>query len=705
MPPTLQDALLHHQAGDLPRAAQLYREILAADQRHADAYHLLGVLMHQLQHCRAAVDLIGQAIQINHGFAPYHNNLGNALLALGQRDEARASFRRSLQLNPNADTYINLATLDLGDGRIQEAKASLHAALRLSPERVESLVGLGRIAVMEGQPVLARRWLERALAIQPDCVPALNCLGDLCLGDGRLHEAETFYARATECLPSDVEAHLKLGHLSMRLERYGLAAASYGRAFQLSPRNHSTAVLLGMAHLLHEDREAANEVSLRALQLDDQHPASHHLRGSALVLARDYEASLASFDRALRLAPELHEAMNGLGNAYEGLGDYTRASQAFGAALALEPQNPTYLLNVGINLARQGDRRAISLLDQAVALAPNDAKTHIALGESLLLFGDYKRGFAEYEWRWRSPSFTKQHRHYDAPLWDGSPLSGKTILLHAEQGLGDTIQFVRFLPQVACLEGNIVLIVQQPLLRLFESLEWVGLCLHQDADPLPAFDVHCPLLSLPAVLGTGLQTIPGPIDLACALSPALGPVVSMQPPQHLEALVRVGIAWAGNPNHLRDSLRSLPLASLLPLREVKQCTFFNLQKMVPPADQATLESFAMEHPLDACHDFLDTAHAIMQLDLILSVDTAVAHLAATLCKPVWLILPEAADWRWGTTGDTTPWYPTMKLFRRHRGETTTHLIGRLVRALNQNTAAIRSARGSNWTLEVTPDCD
>lgn len=506
MPPTLQDALLHHQAGELPRAALLYKEILTRDPRNGDAYNLLGVLMHQLKHCQVAADLIGQAIRLNDGFAPYHNNLGNALVALDRREDARASFQRSIRLSRSADTYINLATLDLGDGRIREAKAGFKAALRLSPKRLESMVGLGRIAILEGQIVLAKRWVERALSIEPDCVPALNLSGDLYLGEERFDEAEEYYVTAAERLPADVDAHLNLGRLYMRLERYDAAAKSYGRAFQLSPQNHSTAILLGMAHLMNESPESARQVAALALQLDERKPASHLLLGSALVLDRDYEKALGSFKHALSIDPDLHEAMNGMGNAYDGLGDYVRAGAAFTASLALQPKNPKYLQNVGLNLARRGDCQSIPLLEQAIALAPNDAKAHIALGESLLLFGDYKRGFAEYEWRWRSPSFSKQHRQYNAPLWDGSSLSGKRILLHAEQGLGDTIQFARFLQLVSRLGGTIILVLQQPLLRLFESLEWVSICLPEGVDPLPAFDVHCPLLSLPAVLGTQLQT-------------------------------------------------------------------------------------------------------------------------------------------------------------------------------------------------------
>ncbi len=539
MPPTLQDALQFHQAGELARAAQLYREILTADPRHADAYHLLGVLMHQMQHCEAAVELIGHAIQINEGFAPYHNNLGNALVALGRRDEARASFQRSINLNRSADTYINLATLDLGDGRIRESKAGFKAALRLSPKRWEGFVGLGRIAKTEGENRLARRWFERALSVKSDCVSALNGLGDLCFEEERFHGAEEFYTQATECLPSDVDAHLKLGHLHMRLERYPSAAASYGKAYRLLPQNHSTAILLGIAHLMNEDLEAAKEIAARALELDERHPASHQLLGNVLVLGREYEKALDSFKRSLSLDPKQHDAMNGMGNAYDGLGDYASAAPAFASALALQPQNPSYLQNVGINLSRQGDCRALTFFDRAIALAPNNADAHIALAVCLLSFGDYKRGFAEYEWRWRSPPFSKQHRQYDEPLWDGSPLLGKTILLHAEQGLGDTLQFVRFLPQVARLGGTILLLVQPQLFRLYESLEGIHACLRQGVDPLPAFEVHCPLLSLPAVLGTQLQTIPEPIDLRAVVG------VGQQRP--LKTVLNVGLSWAGNP--------------------------------------------------------------------------------------------------------------------------------------------------------------
>jgi hypothetical protein len=193
------------------------------------------------------------------------------------------------------------------------------------------------------------------------------------------------------------------------------------------------------------------------------------------------------------------------------------------------------------------------------------------------------------------------------------------------------------------------------------------------------------------VLGTELETIPEPVDLSAA--------VAMGQPKQLRPGINVGLAWAGNPKHLRDSLRSVPLASLLPLRDIAECTFFNLQKDVPQTDQATLQAFGMERPLEGCTDFLDTAHALKDLDIVLSVDTAIAHLAATLHKRVWLILPEAADWRWGATGDTTPWYPTVKLFRRQPGEPTTRLVERLASALGE------FASGVSSTAERSPERD
>ena len=642
MPTSLSLAMERHEAGAFAEAAHLYREILVAQPQHADALHLLGVLMHQLNHSHVATELIGRAIQINQRFAPYHNNLGNALLAIGDITEARRSFKRSIALSRTADTYVNLGNLEFSQGEWAAAKASFQAALLCSPQSYEALFGLGNVAMAQGEHATATQWYEKSLSVAPRSSHALNALGNVRLAQGHVEGARASYLKAIECNPSNREAHINLGNVFMAESQFEPAIRSYEEAVRYLPSDSEAMTLLGIAHM------------------------------------KSGKQSIPYFEQALRLNPNDPKAHNALGVACEGLGEFARAAVAFEAALRLRPESVEYLCNVGRTMARAKDAAGIKFLERALQLNPDHIEAHWILAEILLSFGSYQRGFREYEWRWRSLEFSKRVRPFNQPLWDGKPLHGKVILLHAEQGYGDTIQFVRFIQDVVRLGGFVVLEVPSLLHRLLASLDGVHLCLRHGIDPLPPFDVHCPLMSLPHLLGTEITSIPPPVSLPIAPGKtALRMTDGSIPP------LRVGLVWAGNPEHKRDAFRSMPLSSLLPLRDVTGVTMVCLQKNVPASDISTLSDFAMECPLADCNDFLDTANVICNVDLIVSVDTSVAHLAASMGKPVWLILPEDADWRWGMCGETTPWYPTMRLFRHAPDNARAKLVTHLVEQLNE----------------------
>jgi tetratricopeptide (TPR) repeat protein len=676
MSTTLNQAIEHHKVGAFVDAVHLYREILIAEPEHADALHLLGVLMHQMNHSQLAVELIDRAIQVNRRFGPYHNNLGNALLATGRVEEARHSFRRSLALSPSAETYINLGNLELSQREWGAAKRSFHAALRSSPKSFEAHFGLGNLAIAQDKHALAAQWYERALALAlaPESSQALNALGNARFGQGDMEEAIASYQRAIELAPSNHEAYINLGNAYMRQDRFESAVPVYEQGVRCLPSDRDPVVLLGIAYLKTRASEKAIQVFSKAVELDPNYAVSHQLLGHALVQSRYFQQTIPCFERALFLDPRNHEAHNGLGTALEGLGEFANADVAFRAALALQPESVEYLVNVGLNMARQRDPSGIELLERAIQIDPNHFEAHYALAEVLLATGFYERGFQEYEWRWNSPDLSKSVRYFSQPMWDGQPLNGRAILLHAEQGFGDTIQFVRFIKDVVRLGGVVLLEVQPGLYRLLAQLEGVQSCLRQGIDMLPSFDVHCPLMSLPYLLGTTIDSVPSPVSLTAVRNDSSN--VDQAPS------LRVGVVWAGNPEHKRDSFRSVPLSSLSPLWEVVGVTMVSLQKNVPRSDLPMLLGLAMECALEGCQDFLDTAAVIRGLDLIIAVDTAVAHLAASTGKHVWLILPQAADWRWGMWGDTTPWYPTMRLFRHET--TREELVARLAAELKRS---------------------
>ena len=373
-------------------------------------------------------------------------------------------------------------------------------------------------------------------------------------------------------------------------------------------------------------------------------------RGNALKLLKRYEESLASYDRAVALQPNHADAHNNRGQVLRELGRYNEALASY---------------------------------DRALALRPHHVMAHCNAAALRLLTGDFGRGWVHYEWRWLKKSVVPTKRNFSQPAWSGGDrLSGKTILIHSEQGLGDTIQFARYVPLIAAGGAQVIFEVQKPLQELMTGLAGAAK-IAAKGGPLPQFDLHCPLLSLPLAFGTRLETIPS--DNAYL----------RVPPRHLAEWQsrlsgarhpRIGLVWSGNPGHERDGERSIGLRALLPMLDTLSAaaSFVSLQKDVRAEDAAILKERAdIVDYGPALRDFSDTAALVSQLDLVISVDTSVAHLAGALGKPVWILLTYFPDWRWLLGRDDSPWYPTARLFRQNGTGTWDDVIVRLCQALPQ----------------------
>ena len=419
--------------------------------------------------------------------------------------------------------------------------------------------------------------------------------------------------------------------------------------------------ILGVALCRRGESIAAIPSLQRVVQLQPDAADGWGNLGTALQEQGRQEEAIAHFNRAIAIKPDYAEAHYNLAlvlQAQDRLEDALFHSQQ---TIALKPEFADAYYNQGFLLRRLGRlEEAIAHYRTAIQLAPQSAGAHKNLGHALLLTGDLQQGFQEYEWRWRQPGWTP--RSFAQPLWDGSPLAGRTILLHAEQGFGDTIQFIRYAALVRNRGGRVIVECQPSLLQLLETTAGIDQLIAQGT-PLPEFDVHAPLLSLPHLLGTTLETIPAPVGY---LSPPA------DHPLRLEALssnhLKVGIVWTGNPDHKNNRYRSCAIAQFQPLCALPGISFFSLQKGASAEDRQTLAALPIQDLSPMLHDFADTAAAIAQLDLVITIDTAVAHLAGALGKPAWLLLSFAPDWRWLLERDDSPWYPTMRLFRqRQRG--------------------------------------
>lgn len=479
-------------------------------------------------------------------------------------------------------------------------------------------------------------------------------------GAGRLREAETLYRQLLARDPRDIDLLRLLGNLLGQSGRVEESAQLLARCVALAPDDAAAHASLGTS-LSSLGREAeAIEHFRRAVALAPESAEARYNLGKALRDRKDLAGAEVEFRQAIRLRPNLGPAYNNLGNTVRDLGRYEESLALYQAALRLRPNSAPTLHNLGLayrSLMRLEE--AMKAFDTALAFDPGHHEARASRAMTLLLLGDYERGWREYECRWEIASVFKK-RQYAQPLWDGLDPGGRTILLHSEQGLGDTIQFARYAPLVAARGARVIVECQPELKTLFGTLQGVEQVLGA-GEPLPHFDAYRAMMSLPMLFGTMLGSIPASIPY---LASEAGRVKFFGSKIAAEGL-RVGLVWAGAAGYQNDRNRSVTLADFAPLARAPGVRFYSLQKGAA-ARQASSPPSGMQliDLSDELNDFADTAAAISSLDLVVSVDTAVAHLAGALGKPVWTLIGFSPDWRWSVDRRDTPWYPTMRLFRQ-----------------------------------------
>ena len=513
------------------------------------------------------------------------------------------------------------------DGKLEAAGLIYKEILQKDPRNFDALYLLGTLYFQHGAYEEASRLLQEALRIQEHPF-ALSNYGSVQLKLQHPEEALASFDRALAIKPDYAEAFNNRGNVLGELKRFEEALTSYDRALALKP----------------DYAEALNN------------------RGKVLQTHRHYEEALASYDRALALKPDYAGTLNNRGNVLLALKRHEEALASYDRALALKPDYAGALNNRGTVLKElKRFKEALTSYDRALALEPDYAEAHCNKGLLYLLSEDFKSGWREYEWRRNMENVIFPRENFSQPQWTGSEdLSGKTILLIAEQGLGDTLQFCRYAGMVKARGARVLLEVQSSLKSLLVGLTGIdGILSYGEA--LPDFDYHYPLLNLPLVFNTELETIPArhsyinaPVDKVVYWKSRLK---KLTPP-------RIGLVWSGNPNHKNDHNRSIPLKLIINQLGDRH-TFITLQTEVRPDDREALESAGHIHFYgQELKDFSDTAAIIENLDLVISVDTSTVHLAGALGKPVWVLLPFVPDWRWLLDRDDSPWYPTARLFRQ-----------------------------------------
>jgi FkbM family methyltransferase len=474
----------------------------------------------------------------------------------------------------------------------------------------------------------ARSAYESILVGDPKNFDALHLLGVLASGRGDFALAEELYSKATVIKPDSAECRYNRGIALFKLHRNDAALASYEEAIRLKP----------------------------------DYAQAHSNRATVLRHLNRLDEALASCDQAVAIQPSLAEAHSTRGNVLMQLGRLEESVASYDQAISIKANNVKAISNRSQALLAQKNLvAAVAGCDQAIALDPNFAEAYWNKSLALLLQGNFSAGLPLYEWRWKNPQLDLVLPNLRQPMWLGKEsLKGKTIFLHSEQGLGDTLQFIRYAPMVSALGARVVVCVQTSLLGILSGVagvsEWLG-----NGASLPKFDFHCPLLSLPLACGTTVATIPNQQaylksdpERVAAWRTVLG---DMTKP-------RIGIVWSGAKTHNNDRLRSINLSTLaahLP----KEFEYVSLQKEIRDGDREALAAHPhIKHFGDALRDFSDTAALCELMDVVVSVDTSVAHLSGALGKPTWILLPNVPDWRWLLDRDDSPWYPSVRLYRQ-----------------------------------------
>ncbi|HTI87212.1 MAG TPA: tetratricopeptide repeat protein, partial [Alphaproteobacteria bacterium] len=496
-------------------------------------------------------------------------------------------------------------------------------------------------AAQSGQFDQAARLCELALSEQPGRIDALKILSGVRFMEGRLDEALATLERAATASPNDPQIQANLGSILTRLARPDEAIASYRRAIALAP---------GYAE-------------------------AHYNLGATLTELERHEDALACYRRVLDLAPGHPKALINCGGALSALGRNDEALAFYDQAIASDPGNVEAETNRGTALHRLGrSDEAMHHYEEALRLRPEDAVARWNRGLIELYKGDFARGWVDYELRWQKPDFAPYRRNFVQPVWRGeTDIAGKTILIYSEQGFGDTLQFCRYATLLAERGARVIVQVQPPLEPLLRSLAGATAVITTD-EPLPAFDVHCPIMSLPLAFHTDLATIPGRVPY---LSPSPEALARWRDRLGPRAKPRIGIAWTGNPALKSDRIRSMTLARLAPLVSDSRFEWHVLQKDIRDADRDTLGQLPqLRAHSDELIDFDHTAALTTQMDLVLSVCTSIIHLAGSLAKPGWVMLPVPPDWRWLERREDSPWYPTLRLFRSQTVNGWDDVVGR-----------------------------
>ncbi len=649
--------------GRLKEAALCYRQAVATNPGYAEGFLNLGfVLEEEQQHAEAELAL-KQAVLLNPKMEDAYYLLATVLQASGKPKEAIDNYNMALELKPDFEiVYRDLILALFQNEQPDQAEVAISKAIGLYPLNADFHYYLGKLYAYQGETDKAIDSFLKALSIQPGFAEGHNDMGLALQAQNRIDAAVQSFRKALSCKQDYAEAHCNLGTALQSLGQLEAAIASYQNAIAINPDYAIAHNNLASALQKQDKLEEAIKHLHEAIKINPRYAEAHCNLGVALKIQGKLEAAIKCFQMSLSINPDSAEAHSNLADTFQALGKLDAAIEQYQQTVSLQPDSAKTHHSLGLVFVQMGKQdRAVQCFQKALSVDPDYADAHLSLGLSQLLLGNFEQGWAEYEWRWQVAHMQSAKFNCRQPLWLGKePLSGKTILLHFEQGFGDAIQFSRYAKFIAARGATVLLFVPAALKSLLTGLEGVTQVLAEN-ELLPAFDYHCPLMSLPLAFSTRLNTIPAEgAYLGCDQEH----ISKWQDKLGNKTRPRIGLVWAGNRTHQNDINRSIPLQSLIGILS-DQVQWVVLQKEICPSDQALLSKLKHVACFDTeLEDFMDTAGLIANMDLVISVDTAVAHLACAMGKPVWILLPVNTDWRWMLGRSDSPWYPSARLFRQ-----------------------------------------
>jgi tetratricopeptide (TPR) repeat protein len=669
--------------GDIAAAADICVTWCEEEPKSHTAQNLLGVIAMKRHDYPTAVACFEKAKELQPEYARAWSNLGLAYQELGQDHDALASLERSVELAPDmADLRWNyILLLDrlsmyeeivrLMETPTQQDTLSLDAAWLLS----KSYYALGQLE-------RSCEVLEKILASNPLQSELWITFGNLLLEMGRYSDAEHAYRRELDLTPDHLAATRALGNLLVRQGRAVEGRSLIQQVATRQPAEPDVLIELAQAVVACGQFLDAKRLLIDGLQRWPLYAPMHFNLGLVEGEYGDWIMAERSVCKAIKLDSQMYLAHNYLGTLLEKKNHWSAAEAAYATAVSLSPDFAEAYSNLGNLQAREMRlEEAEANYRKAILLKSDQVEAHHNLGLLLLLKGEFDEGWREYHWRWQTKEGKRYLRSFEQPEWRGEDIKGKKILVHAEQGFGDTLQFVRYMEQLERLGASVIFEAPRPLERLLKTCNGID-CLISRGEPIPAFDFHVPLLNIPGQLGTELNNIPAHI-------PYLHSTAELNDKwQGLLAELgdgyRVGIAWAGSAKHANDQCRSIPAQELALLSELKGIHWISLYKPTPGYSVSKPEGYLkLIDWTRELHDYADTAALVDRLDLVVAVDTSVAHLAGALGKPVLILLPFVPDWRWLLEGERSPWYPTAELIRQGRNEEWSDVLKKVVEKINK----------------------